>query len=101
MPKKIIFRSLFYKKLYFSLNKIPKRESLYYSEVFGEKYARAVGTAMKNNCLPILIPCHKIVGKNKKDLFTTSCFDLKPKCCKNIDVENCAKNIKERLREII
>jgi len=33
--------------------------------VFGDKrYARLVGTAMRNNPLPIIIPCHRVVRSN-------------------------------------
>ncbi len=35
------------------------------SAVFGDKrYARLVGAAMRNNPLPIIIPCHRVVRSN-------------------------------------
>ncbi|MEA3313431.1 MAG: methylated-DNA--[protein]-cysteine S-methyltransferase [Caldisericota bacterium] len=35
------------------------------SAVFGDKrYARFVGAAMRNNPLPIIIPCHRVVRSN-------------------------------------
>lgn len=41
-----------------------------YSEIASKinhpQAARAVGAANANNCLPIIIPCHRVIGKNGK-----------------------------------
>jgi O-6-methylguanine DNA methyltransferase len=49
-------------------NKIPYGEVKSYSQLAKEcgspNAARAVGLIMKNNHLPLVIPCHRVVGKN-------------------------------------
>ena len=35
-------------------------------QVNNPKAFRAVGLAAKNNPIPIIIPCHRVIGKNKK-----------------------------------
>jgi len=63
---------LFYSKfmpIFKEVQKIPYGKVSSYggisSAVFGNKrYARFVGTAMRNNPLPIIIPCHRVVRSN-------------------------------------
>lgn len=51
-----------------ALRKIPYGETRCYSEIAAEigkpQSARAVGAACKQNSLPLLIPCHRVVGKS-------------------------------------
>ena len=58
----------FYKKVYQEVRKIPYGRTSTYGEIalkIGKKNAsRAVGQALNRNPLPILIPCHRVVGKN-------------------------------------
>ena len=58
----------FYKRVYQEVSKIPYGETATYSEIaekIGKKKAsRAVGRALNKNPLPILIPCHRVIGKN-------------------------------------
>jgi len=55
----------FRKDVYFALFKTKRGETLSYSElalISGyPKAARAVGTAMKNNPFPFIIPCHRVI----------------------------------------
>lgn len=66
----------FQKSVYKITTEIPYGETLTYMEVanrLGKKCARAVGTAIKNNPLPIIIPCHRVVkstGLGKYNLGT-------------------------------
>lgn len=60
----------FQEKVFRVVLTIPYGEVLTYSEVGrridperGTKLARAVGQALKKNPLPIVIPCHRVVGK--------------------------------------
>ncbi len=56
---------LFYKKVYLEVLKIPKGQTKTYkwiAERVGSPYAyRAVGNALKNNPLPMVIPCHRVI----------------------------------------
>lgn len=57
-------------KVYEVTRKIPYGKTLSYSEVAAKagspKAARAVGAAMAANPLPLIIPCHRVVGSNGK-----------------------------------
>ena len=50
------------------MQRIPQGKTLSYGEIAKQighpKAIRAVGTACGKNPLPVLIPCHRIVGKN-------------------------------------
>lgn len=52
-------------KVYKALSKVPKGRVLTYKElaakIGSEKSARAIGTAMRRNPVPYVIPCHRIV----------------------------------------
>lgn len=60
----------FQKKVWQVLTSIPYGETRSYEEiaekVCNKKAARAVGMANNKNPIPIIIPCHRVIGKNKK-----------------------------------
>lgn len=60
----------FMKKVWIELLNIPYGETRTYKEVAEKignpKGARAVGMANNKNPIPIIIPCHRVIGKNKK-----------------------------------
>lgn len=51
------------------LEKIPYGETRSYQEIANQicnpKAVRAIGQANKANMLPIIIPCHRVIGKNQ------------------------------------
>ena len=57
--------SLFQKKVYLALRKVPAGKVITYGELAKRAgypgAARAVGSAMEKNRLPIVIPCHRVV----------------------------------------
>lgn len=60
----------FQKKIWEVLTQIPYGETRSYGEIAqmagNPKACRAVGMANHNNPIPILIPCHRVIGKNGK-----------------------------------
>ncbi len=60
----------FYIKALMEVAKIPYGKTVSYSQIAQKlknpKAVRAVGTANARNPFPIIIPCHRIVGKNGK-----------------------------------
>lgn len=62
--------SPFQSKVYQVVQRIPPGVVLSYKEVGlkmgGTKAYRAIGTALGKNPIPILIPCHRVVGSNNK-----------------------------------
>lgn len=58
----------FQKKVWALIKKIPYGETVTYSTLatqLGDRHkARAVGNAANKNPLPIIIPCHRIIGSN-------------------------------------
>ncbi|RST75313.1 methylated-DNA--[protein]-cysteine S-methyltransferase [Siminovitchia acidinfaciens] len=60
----------FQKAVWRKLLEIPYGETRTYAEIAAsiqnEKAVRAVGQANRANRLPILIPCHRVIGKNNK-----------------------------------
>ena len=58
----------FQKKVWTEMAKIPFGERMSYGELAQKsgcpKGARAVGLACNKNKIPIIIPCHRVVGKN-------------------------------------
>lgn len=58
----------FQKKVWTEMAKIPFGEKMTYGELAEKsgcpKGARAVGLACNKNKIPIIIPCHRVVGKN-------------------------------------
>lgn len=67
VPVKITEKSEFRKKVYKELIKVPYGEVITYGELgdrVGVKFSgQAVGQAMKNNKIAIILPCHRVVGK--------------------------------------
>lgn len=60
----------FQKKVWAEMLKIPYGKTMSYGELAERvgcpKGARAVGLACNKNRIPIIIPCHRVVGKNGK-----------------------------------
>lgn len=60
----------FQKKVWNSLLKIPFGETRSYKDIAidigNPKASRAVGMANNRNPLPIIVPCHRVIGSNKK-----------------------------------
>lgn len=60
----------FRRKIWQTLREIPYGETVTYREIAEKvgksKAARAVGLACKCNPLPIIIPCHRVIGSNGK-----------------------------------
>ena len=58
------------KKVWTALIDIPYGETRCYKDIAesvgNRKAARAVGMANNQNPLPIIIPCHRVIGKNGK-----------------------------------
>lgn len=58
----------FRKKVWNTLMKIPYGETRSYTDIAesidNPKAVRAIGSANKNNPVPIIIPCHRVIGKN-------------------------------------
>jgi methylated-DNA-[protein]-cysteine S-methyltransferase len=78
--------SLFYQNVYKTLVKIPSGSTITYSELarmagYPEAF-RAVGTAMAKNRYPLIIPCHRVVGKNSIGGFSPD-ISLKIKLLEN------------------
>jgi methylated-DNA-[protein]-cysteine S-methyltransferase len=60
--------TIFQQKVWNSISTIPYGEIKYYSDISKEinspKSFRAVGSALNKNKIPIVLPCHRIIGKN-------------------------------------
>lgn len=60
----------FQKKVWKALQKVPYGKTLSYKEIAekvgNSKAARAVGLANNKNPIPLVVPCHRIVGSNGK-----------------------------------
>ncbi len=60
----------FQKKVWHALTQIPYGETISYGElakrIGNPKASRAVGLANGKNPIPIIIPCHRVIGKNGK-----------------------------------
>ena len=58
----------FREKVYRELLKVPYGQTVTYKDlalrINNPKAARAVGSAMKNNPLPFVVPCHRVVSTN-------------------------------------
>lgn len=57
----------FQQKVLETVKLIPKGKVTTYKEIaehIGTKAYRAVGTALKNNKNPIIIPCHRVINSN-------------------------------------
>lgn len=73
----------FQRKVWNALTKIPYGETRSYKDIAiavgNEKASRAVGMANNKNPIPIVIPCHRVVGSNKKLVGYAGGLDLKEK----------------------
>ena len=70
LPTELI-ATKFQKNIFSYLQKIKYGETISYkglAEKAGKsaKYARAVGLAMNANPLPVILPCHRVIGSNGK-----------------------------------
>ena len=76
----------FQKKVWQELTAIPYGENRSYKDVAikigGANYARAVGMANNKNPLPIIIPCHRVVGSSGKLVGYALGLDVKDKLLK-------------------
>ncbi len=58
----------FQKQVWKRLEKIPFGQTKYYGQIAQEvgnpKASRAIGMANNKNPIPIIIPCHRVIGKN-------------------------------------
>ena len=65
-----VYGTCFQEKVWSSLTTIPYGETLTYKDIAAlisqPKAYRAVGNANNKNPLPIIIPCHRVIGTNKK-----------------------------------
>ena len=68
LPVELGNLSPFARQVLSTLQKLPFGETLSYGELAANAgnplAARAVGRIMANNHLPIIIPCHRVIGKN-------------------------------------
>lgn len=64
-----------------AMQKIPYGKTISYSEearmIGNEKAVRAIGLANGKNKIPIIIPCHRVIGKNGKLRGYTGGIDIK------------------------
>jgi methylated-DNA-[protein]-cysteine S-methyltransferase len=79
----------FQKKVWKELTNIPAGELRSYKDIAtaigNPKASRAVGMANNKNPIPIIIPCHRVVGSNGKLVGYAYGLDIKQKL---IDIEN-------------
>jgi O-6-methylguanine DNA methyltransferase len=67
--------------------------------------ARAVGSAMSSNPLPLIIPCHRVKSSTGKENFSMPCLKKRPaNCCASKVMPgkkalDCSREIKSMLRE--
>lgn len=73
----------FQRKVWEELQKIPYGDTRSYKEIAigigNEKACRAVGLANNKNKIPIIIPCHRVVGANHKLVGYAGGLDIKKK----------------------
>ena len=71
----------FQKRVWNALEKIPYGETRTYKEVAkmigNEKASRAVGMANNKNNIPIIVPCHRVIGSNGKLIGYALGLDMK------------------------
>lgn len=76
----------FQKRVWNALMKIPYGEVRSYQEIAiminNEKATRAVGNANNKNKIAIIIPCHRVIGKNGKLTGYAGGLDIKEKLLK-------------------
>lgn len=83
----------FQKKVWNELKNIPYGETRSYKdiavEIGNEKASRAIGMANNKNPIPILIPCHRVIGANGKLVGYRGGLDIKEKL---LNIENADLN---------
>ena len=71
----------FQKQVWKRLEKIPFGETKYYGQIAEEvgnpKASRAIGMANNKNPIPIIIPCHRVIGKDGSLTGFASGLDVK------------------------
>jgi len=71
----------FQKKVWEALREIPKGETRTYEDIAiavgNPKASRAVGMANNRNRIPVIIPCHRVIGKNGKMVGFAGGLDVK------------------------
>ncbi len=76
-------------KVWEELRKIEYGTSISYQvlaeRVKNKNYARAVGLANNKNPIPIIVPCHRVIGKNGKLVGYAGGIDIKSKL---LEIEN-------------
>ena len=76
--------TVFMKKVWEELCNIPYGKTATYKEIAtkvgNEKAARAVGLANNRNPIPIIIPCHRVIGANGALIGFRSGLELKKSC---------------------
>ena len=76
-------------KVWEELKKIEYGTSISYQalaeRVKNKNYARAVGLANNKNPIPIIVPCHRVIGKNGKLVGYAGGLDIKSKL---LEIEN-------------
>lgn len=76
-----IIGTAFQVKAWEALLKIPYGKTISYLEeakmIGNEKAVRAIGGANGKNKIPIIIPCHRVIGKNGKLVGYTGGIDIK------------------------
>ncbi len=81
----------FQKRVWNALEKIPYGETRTYKEVAkmvgNEKASRAVGMANNKNNIPIIVPCHRVIGSNGKLVGYALGLDMK-KYLLNLESKN-------------
>ncbi|MCI5997074.1 MAG: methylated-DNA--[protein]-cysteine S-methyltransferase [Parvimonas sp.] len=91
----------FMSKVYRALIQIPYGTTVTYKDIAktvgNEKAVRAVGMANHKNKIPIIIPCHRVIGKNGKLVGFAGGIDLKQKLLEleGIKIEIKNKKIKK------
>lgn len=73
----------FQKKVWNELCKIPYGKAVSYkyiaTKIGNDKASRAIGMANNKNPIPIIIPCHRVIGANKKLVGYGGGLDIKIK----------------------
>ncbi|HBI92731.1 MAG TPA: methylated-DNA--[protein]-cysteine methyltransferase [Terrisporobacter glycolicus] len=83
----------FQKKVWDELFKIPYGETKSYKDIAisigNEKACRAIGMANNKNHIPIIIPCHRVIGSNGKLVGYAGGLNVKKKLLniENLDVK--------------
>lgn len=81
----------FQEKVWNALLEIPYGETRTYGQIAkqigNEKTSRAVGGANHNNPIMIVVPCHRVIGSNKKLVGYAGGLDIKEKLLK-LELQN-------------